>query len=108
MSKRAPMARSAYSFMQRLVNCFTELESTATTYDVSHAAIGSEWKIMARTRVALACPPGLLQDVLRVLLEQRSDVELVAPEDPSADVVLVSFSGSEPSWPQGWPPAGRT
>jgi hypothetical protein len=101
------MAPSAYSFMQRLFNRFTELESTAFIYDMRHVAIGSE-KAMARTRVALACTPGILQDVLGILLEQRPDIELVAPEDPAADVVLVSFSGSGPSWPRVWPPAGRT
>jgi hypothetical protein len=63
---------------------------------------------MARTRVALACTPGVLQDVLHVLLEQRSDVELVAPEDPSADVVLVGLVGEQPRWPDVWPQAGRT
>jgi hypothetical protein len=104
---RAPRAPSAYAFRQRLFNRFTELESTAFIYDMSHAAIGSE-TAMARIRVALACTPGILQDVLGILLEQRSDVELVAPEDPSADVVLVSFSGEGPGWPQVWPRAGRS
>src|SRR4051812_25662745 len=62
---------------------------------------------MARVRVALACAPGVLQDVLRVLLEQRPDVELVAAEDPAADVVLVTLSGQDPGWPRVWPRASR-
>jgi hypothetical protein len=64
--------------------------------------------VMTCTRVALACTPGILQDVLRILLEQRPDVELVGPEDPAADVMLVGLVGEQPSWPDIWPRAGRT
>jgi hypothetical protein len=63
---------------------------------------------MPRIRVALACTQGVLQDVLRVLLEQRPDVALVSPEDPAADVVLVGLVGEQLSWPDLWPRAGRT
>jgi hypothetical protein len=64
--------------------------------------------MMPRIRIALACRPGILQDVLRILLEQRADVELVAPEDLAADVVLVGLVGEQPSWPDVWPRAGRS
>jgi hypothetical protein len=56
-------------------------------------------------RVLLACEPPLLQDVLTVILEQLPDVELVNPNSPTADVVVVSAPEPSLDWPAILPPA---
>ena len=65
-------------------------------------------RVVTQTTVLLACEPPLLQDVLTCILEQLPDVELVNPNSPTADVVVVSAPELSPGWPVVLPPAAAT